>query len=169
MVIESKSAEELALEMFLQEARNTRAFLSATHRAAVAGDDLLASEWANSARLHRRNVSTLARIIRAIRAEKKASGNPALQAIEVPPGLEPHRHTARVVSYGERKRFDDSDAGLSDLVKAFEERGFFVRRAKRSHDGSARVSFDLPFDREITLHIKPEGVGAHFFDEEAEK
>lgn len=68
-----KSAEELALEMFLQEARNTRAFLSATHRAAVAGDDLLASEWANSARLHLYNVSTLARIIRAIREERRMS------------------------------------------------------------------------------------------------
>lgn len=70
-MVESKSAEELALEMFLQEARNTRAFLRSTHKAAVAGDEVMASEWANSAQIHRRNVSMLARIIRAIRAEKE--------------------------------------------------------------------------------------------------
>lgn len=63
-----KSAEELALEMFLKE---SRAFLHATHKAAVAGDGLLANEWANSARLHLNNASALARIIRAIRAEKE--------------------------------------------------------------------------------------------------
>lgn len=68
-----KSAEELALEMFLQEARNTRAFLRSTHKAAVAGDEVMASEWANSAQIHRHNVSTLARIIRAIREERRLS------------------------------------------------------------------------------------------------
>lgn len=72
-MVESKSAEELALEMFLKEARNTRTCLHVAHKAAVAGDEVMASEWDNSAQIHRRNVSILARIIRAIRAEKEES------------------------------------------------------------------------------------------------
>lgn len=72
-MVESKSAEELALEMFLQEARTAKCFRRMADSAALYGEGMLVSQFYGSARFHRRNVSMLARIIRAIREERRLS------------------------------------------------------------------------------------------------
>ena len=70
-VVESKSAEELALGMFRDEVRCTRIIRRMAEKAEACGDDLLAHERSTSANNSRLSVSRLARIIRAIRAEKE--------------------------------------------------------------------------------------------------